>query len=179
MGCTRRVRTVGVVTRVSPSPTRLSQRARLLRDDVEADPGPVGAEASRGPVVQRHAVLEITDGVLHHRVAAVIRLQFEGLAVAISDERVICVVEALNSSWLPGVGLTRRTMRRIALPVPLVANGVYVVSATSAAPSSQYGTGTQSASAIPPMTRCSAGLRRTVIEKRTPRARHAATTLWL
>jgi hypothetical protein len=62
---------------------------------------------------------------------------------------------------------------------PRWANGVYVVSATSAAPSSQYGIDTQSASAIPSMTRCSAGLRRTVIEKRTPSLRHAATTMWL
>ncbi len=42
-----------------------------------------------------------------------------------------------SASWLPGVGLTRRTMSRTGRASFPPLNGVYVVSATSAPPSIQ------------------------------------------
>ena len=43
-------------------------------------------------MVEPHAVLEVPDGVLHLGVAAVVGLQFQGIALPVSDEGVIAVV---------------------------------------------------------------------------------------
>ena len=40
-------------------------------------PGGVGGEAARGEMVQAHAVLEVSDGVLDIGVAAMVNLQFQ------------------------------------------------------------------------------------------------------
>ena len=57
-------------------------------------------------------------------------------------------------------------------------NGVYVVSATSAPPSSQYGIGLQAASGIASIRRRTLLCWRIVMEKRTSIFRQTATTAW-
>ena len=54
-------------------------------------PGAVGGEAARGEMVQPHAVLEVAYRVLDLGVAAMIRLQFQGLPVPVGAEAVIAV----------------------------------------------------------------------------------------
>ena len=56
------------------------------------------------------------------------------------------------------------------------ANGVYVVSATSAPPSIQYGIGVQASSGIASISRRRPRWIRTVMEKRTLIAQHTFTT---
>ena len=55
-------------------------------------PGGVGGEAARGEMVEPHAVLEVSDGILDLGVAAMVGLQFQGLSIPIGDESVIAVV---------------------------------------------------------------------------------------
>ena len=43
---------------------------------LDGQPGSVGGEAPRGEMVQSHAVLEVSDGVLDLGVAAMVGLQF-------------------------------------------------------------------------------------------------------
>ena len=71
-------------------------------------PSTVGGEASRGGMVEPHAVLEIADGVLHLGVAAMVGLQVQGVAVSISDEGVIAVVGKQQS-----YARTRSVQRRL------------------------------------------------------------------
>ena len=54
-------------------------------------PGTVGGEAPRGEMVESDAVLEVSYGVLDFGMAAVVGLQFQGIAVAVGDEAVIAV----------------------------------------------------------------------------------------
>ena len=61
---------------------------QVVRHDVEGEPRAVGGKATGGQVIQGHAVLEVADGVLHHRVAAVVRFQHEHGARAIGDQGV-------------------------------------------------------------------------------------------
>ena len=51
----------------------------------------------------------------------------------------------------PGVGFTRRTMNRAVAASGYLRQGVYSASATSAAPSIQYGMGVQSSSGMASM----------------------------
>ena len=55
-----------------------------------------------GHVVESHAVLEVSDGVLDLGVAAMVGLQFQGVSLPVGDEGVIAVNSASQ-------GLTRRT----------------------------------------------------------------------
>ena len=82
-----------MVTTCSPRPIRAVQRARLWGHHLHRQPGGVGGEAARGEMVQPHAVLEVSDGVLDLGVAAMVGLQFQsqGLPIAVGDEAVIAV----------------------------------------------------------------------------------------
>ena len=42
-------------------------------------------------MVETHAVLEVADGILYLGVAAMVGLQFQGVAVPVGDEGVIAV----------------------------------------------------------------------------------------
>ena len=81
-----------------------------------------------------------------------------------------------SSRCEPGVGFTRRTISRTDAASCSPLNGVYVVSATSAPPASQYSIGVQPASGIASISRRMLGCWRIVIEKRTPSLRQTATT---
>ena len=52
---------------------------QVMRQHLHRQPGAVGGEATRGEMVQPHAVLEVSDGVLDLGVAAMVGLQFQGL----------------------------------------------------------------------------------------------------
>ena len=52
-----------------------------MRHHLEGQPGGVGGEAARGEMVQPHAVLEVSDGILDLGVAAMVALQFQGFPV--------------------------------------------------------------------------------------------------
>ena len=52
----------------------------------------IGGEAARGEMIESHAVLQVPDGVPGLGGAAVIGLQFQGVAVTVGDEGVIAVV---------------------------------------------------------------------------------------
>ena len=52
----------------------------------------MAAKAARGEMVQSHAVLEVSDGVLDLGVATMIGLQFQRFALPVGDEGVIAVV---------------------------------------------------------------------------------------
>ena len=71
-----------------PRPTGQVMRHHLYRE-----PGGVSGEAARGEMVQPHAVLEVSDGILDLGVAAMISLQFQGFPVPVGDEGVIAVVD--------------------------------------------------------------------------------------
>ena len=83
----------------SPRPMRAVQRARLLGDDpvsstgqaLDGQPSGVSWEASRGEMIEPHAVLQVADGVLDLGVAAMVGLKVQGLALSIGDEGVIAV----------------------------------------------------------------------------------------
>ena len=98
-------------------------------------------------MIQPHAVLQVSNGVLDLGVAAVIGLQLQGFPVPVGDEAVSCS-RAKRASLGTGRGLTRRTMSRTGAASGSVRKGVQVVCATSAAPSIQYGIGLQSASGM-------------------------------
>ena len=50
-----------------------------------------GGEAPRGEMVQSHAVLEVSDGILDLGVAAMVGFQFQGLPLPVGDAAVIAV----------------------------------------------------------------------------------------
>ena len=52
---------------------------QVVCDHLHRQPGAVGGEAARGEMVQPHAVLEVSDGVLDLGVAPMVGLQFQGL----------------------------------------------------------------------------------------------------
>ena len=62
-----------------------------MRHHLDRQPGAVGGETARRHVVQPHAVLEVSNGVLDLGVAAMIGLQLQGLSVPVGDEAVIAV----------------------------------------------------------------------------------------
>ena len=59
---------------------RAVQRAKLWAITCTASPGGVGGEAARGEMVQPHAVLEVSDGILDLGVEAMVGLQFQGVS---------------------------------------------------------------------------------------------------
>ena len=65
---------------------------QVVSDDLHRQPGGIGGEASRGEMVEPHAVLEVADGVLDLGVAAMVGLQIQGVAVSVGDEGVIAVI---------------------------------------------------------------------------------------
>ncbi len=87
----RRRRVLVVTTSGSPSSMRAVQRARLWAMTLYGPPGGVGGEAARGEMVEAHAVLEVADGILDLGVAAMVGLQFPGLALPAGDEAVVAV----------------------------------------------------------------------------------------
>ena len=64
---------------------------QVMRHYLGGQPGGVGGEAARGEMVQPHAVLEVSDGVLDLGVAAMIGLQLGQLPIPVGDEAVIAV----------------------------------------------------------------------------------------
>ena len=79
----KRRRRVLVVTICSPRPMRAVQRARLWAITCTASQAPfgrlrIGGEAARGEMVQPHAVLEVSDGVLDLGVAPMVGLEIQG-----------------------------------------------------------------------------------------------------
>ena len=87
----KRRRRVLVVTICSPSPMRAVQRARVVGQHLDGQPGTVGSETPRGEMVQADAVLEVSDGVFDLGVAAMVGLQIQGVPVPVGDEAVIAV----------------------------------------------------------------------------------------
>ena len=65
---------------------------QVVGQHLYGQPSSVGSEAPRGEMVEAHTVLQVPDGVLDLGVAAVVGLQFQGVAVAVGDEGVIAVV---------------------------------------------------------------------------------------
>ena len=51
----------------------------------------LSGEAARGEMVESHCVLQIADGILHLGAAAVVGLQFQGVAFSIGDEAVVAM----------------------------------------------------------------------------------------
>ena len=80
-----------MVTICSPSPSRAVQRARLCASTCTASQAPLAAKPTRGEMVQPHAVLQVSDGVLDLGMAAMVGLQFQGLTLSVGDEAVIAV----------------------------------------------------------------------------------------
>ena len=64
---------------------------QIVGQDLYGQPGAVGGEASRGEMVEPHAVLEVADGILDLGVAAMVGLKIQGLALAVGDAAVIAV----------------------------------------------------------------------------------------
>ena len=69
-----------------------SPTGQVVGYHLHGHPGGVGGEASRGHVVESHAVLEVSYGVLHLCVAAMVRLQLQGVSLSVGDEGVVAVV---------------------------------------------------------------------------------------
>ena len=126
-------------------------------------PSGVGLEAARRKMVELHAVLEIADGVLDLGVAEMVGFQGLGVPVPVGYEGVV-TVSGKPRQLGAGVGLNRRTMSRTAVASGSCWKGVYSVSATSAAPSIQYGMGVQSASGMASMMFRKLACWRTVME---------------
>jgi len=63
----------------------------VVGDDVEGHPDGIGAKAPGRQVVHPDAVLQISDHVLDHGVAAVIGLEVDRLAFTVGDKRVVVV----------------------------------------------------------------------------------------
>ena len=75
---------------------RAVQRAKLWAITWTASQAPfgrlrIGGEAARWQVVEPHAVLQVADGVLDLGVAAMVGLQFQGIAVPVGDATVVAV----------------------------------------------------------------------------------------
>ena len=71
----------------APSPA-----CQIVGHDLDGQPGTVGGKASRGEMVEPHAVLQVADGVLDLGVAAMVGLQIQRVALTVGDEGVIAVV---------------------------------------------------------------------------------------
>ena len=57
---------------------------QVMGDDLYRQPGSIGGEASQGEMIETHAVLEVADGILDLRVAVMIGLEIQGVAVSLS-----------------------------------------------------------------------------------------------
>ena len=64
---------------------------QVVGHHLDGQPGGVGGETAWREMIESHAVLEVSDGVLDLGVAAVAGLQFQGLSVPVGDEAVIAV----------------------------------------------------------------------------------------
>ncbi len=90
-------------------------RHEVARQAHRREPRRVGGEVRRRQMGQARSFLEIADDRLHLGVAAVVRLQLQGRALAVRDQGV--VVELGEERQLAaGVGRTRRTIRRRRIP---------------------------------------------------------------
>ena len=65
---------------------------QIVGHHLHGQPGTIGGEASRGEMVEPHAVLEVADGVLDLGVAAMVGLQVQRVAVTVGDEGVVAVI---------------------------------------------------------------------------------------
>ena len=65
---------------------------QVVRHHLHSQPSGVGGETAGRKVVETHAVLEVADGILDLGVAAMVGLQFQGVAIPVGDEAVIAVV---------------------------------------------------------------------------------------
>ena len=109
---------------------------KVVGDNLDRQPGAVGGEAPRGEMIQPHAVLEVSDGVLDLGVAAVVGLRFQGFPVPVGDAAVIAVA-GKEGQLGTGRGLHPPDDEPHWRGVGLSPEGGVVVSATAAAPSSQ------------------------------------------
>ena len=111
-------------------------------------------------------------------------LQVQRVAVPVGDAGVVAVIGKQRQLGA-GCGLDpaadgdAETMSRTVAASGLLSKGTYVVSATSAAPSIQYGMGVHSASGMASMRLRTLWCCRTVMEKRTRFSRQAATMAWV
>ena len=64
---------------------------QVMRHHLYRQPSGVGGETARRHVVQPHAVLQVSNGVLDLGMAAVVGLQLQGFPVPVGDEAVIAV----------------------------------------------------------------------------------------
>ena len=64
---------------------------QIVRQHLDGQPGGVGGETAGRHVVQPHAVLEVSDGILDLGVAAMVGLQLQGILVPVGDEAMIAV----------------------------------------------------------------------------------------
>ena len=109
---------------------------QVMRHHLDRQPGAVGGEAARWEMVQPHAVLEASDGILDLGVAAMVGLQFQGFPVPVGDEAVIAV-GGEEGQLGTGRGLHPPDDEPHRRGIGLTPEGVQVVSTTSAAPSIQ------------------------------------------
>ena len=65
---------------------------QVVGHHLHGQPSGVGGETARGEMVQPHAILEVSDGILDLGMATMIGLQLQGLPVPVGDEAVIAVV---------------------------------------------------------------------------------------
>ena len=135
-----------MVDTVSPRPMRRRPTGQVVSHHLDGQPGAVGGEASRGQVVEPHAVLQVADGVLNLSVAAVVSFQFQGVTLPVGDEGVIAVIGEERQLGA-GRGFHPAYDEADRYSVGLAAGReCRSVSATSAAPSIQYGNGRPSPS---------------------------------
>ena len=71
--------------------TDAGQRARLWAITWTASQAPLAAKRPEGRWLSPAPVLEVSDGILYLGVAAMVGLQFQGIAVPVGDEAVIVV----------------------------------------------------------------------------------------
>ena len=64
---------------------------QVVRQHLDGQPGGVGGKASRGEMVETHAVLEVAYRILDLGVAAMVGLEVQGIPVPVGDEAVIAV----------------------------------------------------------------------------------------
>ena len=64
---------------------------QVVRHHLYRHPGGVGSETARREMIESHAVLEVSDGILDLGVAAMVGLQLQGIPVPVGDEAVIAV----------------------------------------------------------------------------------------
>ena len=53
---------------------------KVVGHHLHRQPGSVGGETARGEMVEYDALLEVSDGILGHGVAAMVGLRFQGLS---------------------------------------------------------------------------------------------------